>query len=158
VRPDRIGMRFHRQLFRNVVFACEMARDLPWHVVNLVSNTQPRRKYNVCYSFSPPTKDVRCYLAPKRQHCFTYRTWEGLYAAVIRGRADLDELDVYLRDKSAHYRSAFDAHAESCSRSSTAGIGARRSSLASLGKSASQILSLEGKRAPTVRFNPTHKA
>jgi hypothetical protein len=108
VLPDRIGMRFHSQLFRNIVFACEMAGELPWHVVNLVSNTQSKHKDNACYSFSPPTKDVRCYLVPERQHCFTYRTWEGLYAAVIRGRADLDELDVYLRGKSTHYRRAFE--------------------------------------------------
>ena len=108
VRANLIGTRFHSQLFRNIVFACEMAGDLPWHVVNLVSNTQPKRKDKVRYSFAPPTEDLRCYLAPERQHCFTYRTWEGLHAAVIRGRADLDELDVYLHGKSAHYRSAFD--------------------------------------------------
>ena len=49
VRADLIGKRFHSQLFRNIVFACEMAGDLPWHVVNLVSNTQPKRKDKVLF-------------------------------------------------------------------------------------------------------------
>jgi hypothetical protein len=51
LRPDWIGTRFHSQLFRNIVFACEMACELPWHVVNLVSNTQPRRADEIHYSF-----------------------------------------------------------------------------------------------------------
>jgi|GraSoiStandDraft_16_1057320.scaffolds.fasta_scaffold247476_2 hypothetical protein len=95
VRPDQIGMRFHSQLFRNIVFACEMARELPWHVVNLVSSTQRRHADEVRYSFAPPTEDVCCYLRPDRQHCFTYRTGEDMHAALIRDRADLKELDFY---------------------------------------------------------------
>jgi hypothetical protein len=107
VRPDRIGKRFHSQLFRNIVFACEMAAELPWHVVNLASNKPLGHADEVRYSFVPPTDDVCGYLHPDYQHCFTYRTWEDLYAALIRDQADLEELDVYLRGKSAHYLPAF---------------------------------------------------
>lgn len=107
VRPDQIGKRFHSQLFRNIVFACEMAGELPWHVVNLASSTQRGEADEVRYSFEPPSEDVRCYLRPDRQHCFTYRTWEDLYAALIKDDADLVELDRYLCGKSAHYRRAF---------------------------------------------------
>ena len=108
VQPDRIAERFHSQLFRNIVFACEMARELPWHVVNLVSATQRGTADDVRDSFASPTEDVRCYLHPDRQHCFTYRTWEGLHAALIRDDARLAELDHYLRCKSAHYLRAFE--------------------------------------------------
>jgi len=108
VQPDRIAERFHSQLFRNIVFACEMAGDLPWHVVNLVSDTQRGTADEIRYSFVPPTEDVRRYLHPDRQHCFTYRTWEGLYAALIRDDPRLAELDRYLRGKSAHYIPAFE--------------------------------------------------
>lgn len=107
VRPDRIGMYFHSQLFRNIVFACEMAGELPWHVVNLVSKTQLGHADEARYSFAPPTADVCCYLDPDRQHCFTYRTWEDLHVALIRHHADLEQLDVYLHAKSAHYLPAF---------------------------------------------------
>jgi hypothetical protein len=108
VRSELIGPRFHSQLFRNIVFACEMAEELPWHVVNLVSNTQLGRADEVRYSFARPTTDVCCYLYPDHQHCFTYRTWEDLHAALIRDCADLKALDDYLRGKSAHYRRAFE--------------------------------------------------
>jgi hypothetical protein len=108
VQPPQIAQRFHSQLFRNIVFACEMARELPWHVVNLVSATQRGTADEVRDSFVPPTEDVRCYLHPDRQHCFTYRTWEGLHAALIRDDVRLGELDRYLRGKSAHYRRAFE--------------------------------------------------
>ena len=85
-----------------------MARELPWHVVNLVSSTQRRHADEVRYSFAPPAEDVCCYLHPERQLCFTYRTWEGLHAALIRDDARLTELDRYLRGKSAHYIRAFE--------------------------------------------------
>jgi hypothetical protein len=107
VQPDRIGVRFHSQLFRNVVFACEMARELPWHVVNLVRQTNRGEGEDGHYSFAPPTDDVRGYLRPDLRHCFTYRTWEGLYAAVVRDDASLAELGGYLHRKSAHYERAF---------------------------------------------------
>jgi hypothetical protein len=104
VLRDQIGKRFHSQLFRNIVFACEMAGELPWHVVNLVSDTQIDHADD---SFAPPTADVCCYLDRDHQNCFTYRTWEDLHAKLIRDHADLEGLDVYLRGKSAHYHPAF---------------------------------------------------
>jgi len=108
VRHDHIGSRLHSQLFRNIVFASEMARKVPWHVTNLVSRTQRRALDDARYSFADPTQDVQRYLHPEWQHCFTYRTWEDLHAALIKDDADLAELDCYLRGKSAHYRPAFD--------------------------------------------------
>ena len=81
-----------------------MAGELPWHVVNLVSDTQLDHADD---SFAPPIADVCRYLDPDHQHCFTYRTWEDLHARLIRDHADLEELDVYLRGKSAHYHPAF---------------------------------------------------
>ena len=76
VLPDRIGKRFHSQLFRNIVFACEMAGELPWHVVNLVSDTQLGHADEIRYSFAPPTADVCCYLDPDHQNlpsAFSFR-------------------------------------------------------------------------------------
>ena len=40
---------------------------------------------------------------PDYKQCFTYRTWEGLYANCIAGDLRLAELDEYFRGKSAHY-------------------------------------------------------
>jgi hypothetical protein len=85
-----------------------MAGEMPWHVVNLVRNTPLAQADEVRYSFAPPTADVCCYLHPDHQHCFTYRTWEDLHAALIRDCTDLKALDDYLRGKSAHYRRAFE--------------------------------------------------
>jgi hypothetical protein len=102
-----IGPTLRTQLFRNVVFASEIAGDMPWHVVNLVSSTQgvgPDDKYK---SYADPTSEVRGYLHPDFTHCFTFRTWEGLHAGLIDGAPALAPLNQYLRSKSAHYRPAF---------------------------------------------------
>jgi hypothetical protein len=108
VRPEYMGSILHSQLFRNIVFASEMAREVPWHVVNLVSSTQRGTKNSVRYSFADPEADVRSYLHADWQHCFTAGTWETLHAEVISGCTDLAELDRYLQTKSAHYIRAFD--------------------------------------------------
>jgi hypothetical protein len=107
IRPDQIGYRLHSQLFRNIVFASEMA-EAEWHVVNLVSRTQRNKQDSSRHSFLDPTDDILGYLSPDSQSCFTYRTWEDLTAAVIKDTPELAELDAYLRGKSAHYRPAFD--------------------------------------------------
>lgn len=107
ILTDKIGSTFHSQLFRNVVFASEMAGDMPWHVVNLVSSTQAVGPNNSTKSYVDPTADVCGYLHPNFAHGFTYRSWETLYAAAIAGDSDLADLDEYFQNKSAHFRRAF---------------------------------------------------
>lgn len=107
MRPANMAPRLHSQLFRNVVFASEMT-EKDWHVVNLVSRTQHQdKKDSARSSFADPTDDVRSYLSPDSQACFTYRTWEDLYAALVKDTPELEQLGLYLRGKSAHYRPAF---------------------------------------------------
>jgi hypothetical protein len=110
VQPDLIRGQLHSQLFRNVVFASrmsEIAGNLSWHVTNLVSRAQKRADNNL-YSFADPTEAVRSYLHPQFQNCFTYRTWEALHGSLISHDHQLMELDRYMRNKSAHYRRAFE--------------------------------------------------
>lgn len=115
IRPSEVPERLHSQLFRNIVFACEMARGAPWHVVNLVSRTQwaqtkegSRQGASTAkYSFADPTPGVQAYLRDEHRACFTFRTWEDLHADVIKDEAALRDLDAYLRGKSAHFRPAF---------------------------------------------------
>jgi hypothetical protein len=112
-----IGPRFHSQLFRNVVFASEMARlegpDCEWHVVNLASRTQWERAEGrlhgaAHYDFGNPEPLVRAYLRTEHQGSFGFRTWEQLHAAVVGPDPALGDLDRYLRGKSAHFGRAFD--------------------------------------------------
>jgi hypothetical protein len=108
IQSGSIGTRLHSQLFRNIVFASEMAVK-EWHVVNLVSGTQHRfGKESARSSYADPTSDVRGYLSPESQSCFTYRTWEDLHAKLIKGKPELRDLDGYMRNKSAHFRPAFE--------------------------------------------------
>jgi hypothetical protein len=105
VGSEKIGPTIRSQLFRNIVFASEMAGRTPWHVVNLVSSTQWSGKTgNNHHSYQDPTDEVRGYL---QSDCFTFRTWEGLYNEVISGDPDLARLERYLQTKSAHFRRAF---------------------------------------------------
>lgn len=108
IRPNHMGASVHSQLLRNIVFASEMAGEVPWHVVNLVSSTQRGTRSDGRYSFADPTSDVRGYLHSDWQHCFTYRTWEQLHSALVKDDPDLAHLDRYFRDKSAHFLPAFD--------------------------------------------------
>jgi hypothetical protein len=108
IQSGSISRRLHSQLFRNIVFASEMSSE-QWHVVNLVSRTQHQLgKDNAHSSFADPTSDVLSYLSQEAQSCFTYRTWEDLYAKLIKGKTELTDLGIYMRTKSAHYRRAFE--------------------------------------------------
>jgi len=106
---DSIGNMFHSQLFRNVVFASEMANGCDWHVVNLVSTTQWKRsRSSELYAYVNPELYVRSYLHRDHKDCFSFRTWEELYGALIKHDTALGLLDTYLHSKSAHYRQAFE--------------------------------------------------
>jgi hypothetical protein len=106
---DAIGEVFHSQLFRNVVFASEMANGSDWHVVNLVSKTQWKDENDSKgYSFADPEPYVRSYLHENHRQCFRYKTWEELHRTLVKDDPDLGPLHTYLCSKSAHYRRAFD--------------------------------------------------
>jgi hypothetical protein len=107
VRREHLRTTVRSQLLRNVVFASEMAGDVPWHVVNLVSSTQANVKSDSRKSYEDPTQEISEYLHAEAKHCFTYRSWEALHASVINGVPELALTDKYLRSKSAHYRRAF---------------------------------------------------
>jgi hypothetical protein len=106
VQSKHIGPAPRSQLLRNVVFAAEMAGDTPWHVVNLVAESL-RGKNDRYKSFADPTEEVTGYLLRDYKHCFTYRTWEGLYANCIAPDSKLADLGGNLHGKSAHYFPAF---------------------------------------------------
>ena len=105
---DATSVRFHSQLFRNLVFASEMALDRDWHVVSLMSDTQRASgQDSKKYSFADPTSDIQAHLVAGSQNCFTYRSWEGLYRELVYDRPKLAALDSYMVSKSAHYIPAF---------------------------------------------------
>jgi hypothetical protein len=108
IRCENIGPKLHSQLFRNLVFASEMAVN-EWHVVNLVSRTQHLLgRESARGSFADPTDDVLSYLSPESRSRFTYRTWEDLYSQLIKDTSQLMDLVHYMQTKSAHFRRAFE--------------------------------------------------
>jgi hypothetical protein len=112
INPGAIGEVLHSQLFRNVVFASEMAPQVggrtAWHVVNLVSSTQATgRKESPEYSFLNAEQNVRSYLDDAHQDRFSSRTWEDLHHDLIRDDPDLADLNAYMSGKSAHFLPAF---------------------------------------------------
>jgi hypothetical protein len=109
IDQNSIGEMFHSQLFRNIVFASAMAKGCDWHVVNLVSETQWRRRKDSKYcSFVNPEESIRSYLHQSCRQCFSFRTWEEFHKALIKNKSELGELNTYFCTKSAHYRHAFD--------------------------------------------------
>jgi len=109
---EKITEPLHGQLFRNVVFAARMAElmgpQVEWHVVNLVSATQWQGKKTARgYSFDDPSERVRSYLAENYRNHFTSHYWETLYTQLVKGNPALFQLEEYFRNKSAHFRPAF---------------------------------------------------
>jgi hypothetical protein len=110
IRSENIGTNLYSQLFRNLVFASEMA-EREWHVVNLVSRTQHLLgKESARSSFADPTDDVFSFLSPESRSRFTYRTWEDLYSQLIKDTPLLKDLAHYMKTKSAHFRRAFEVN------------------------------------------------
>jgi len=106
---DAIGEKFYSQLFRNIVFASEMANGCEWHVTNLVSKTQWKSGRDSNQDpFLDPQASVRSYLHQDRRQCFSFVTWEELYRALIKDDPALRLLNNYVCSKSAHYLRAFD--------------------------------------------------
>lgn len=108
ISRDALGQTIHSQLFRNIICASEMAAGAEWHVANLVSQTQwkhPRATNS--YSFENPEPAIRGYLKDDKKNCFSFRTWESIYSALVDGDPQLEDVANYMRKKSAHYRPAF---------------------------------------------------
>jgi hypothetical protein len=102
----------HSQLFRNVVFAAEMAaleQITDCRVVNLVGKTlwqeQKGKKQPANYSLEDPTAEIQRWLQPEHRHRFSFRHWEGLYDSVLK---DIPSVARYMVSKSAHFQSAFE--------------------------------------------------
>ena len=111
---EKIARKFHGQLFRNVVFAAGIAEtfEADWQVVNLVRTVKSHRdlseRITKDVDSDDPTDEVRCYLTDEHKDRFTFRTWEGLYAAVVKNNPRLRDLAAYMEGKSAHFRPAFE--------------------------------------------------
>jgi hypothetical protein len=109
ILPEKIGERFHSQLFRNVVFAAGIAelQGCDWHVVNLTRRPRSAGRVSKTVDYGDPTDDVRCYLTDACKPCFTVRTWEELYAIIVKPAAELTGTAKYMEGKSAHFKPAF---------------------------------------------------
>ena len=101
----------HSQLFRNVVFAAEMAAREGienWRVVNLVGKTlweeKKGKKQSAGYSLDDPTQEIERYLRAEHRHRFSFRNWEGLHGSALQ---DIPTVARYMASKSAHFRPAF---------------------------------------------------
>ena len=112
IQPNDINhKKFHGQLFRNIVFASGMAEkfDGDWQVVNLVSSTQWQKFRNkrVSTMYEDPSEAVRCYLTDQYKQRFAFRTWECLFAHVIKDNNSLQDVAEYMKGKSAFFKQAF---------------------------------------------------
>lgn len=99
---------FYSQLYRNLVFAIRMAAqlDVPWRLVNLVSEEQIRR-HGRNDSYGDPTSFIQGILPEATRGCFRVATWEQLYTAHVAGKSDLQDLAAYMVNKSASRAKAF---------------------------------------------------
>ena len=110
ISPEGIGERFQSQLFRNIVFAAGIAETLgcDWHVANLTRSPRSPRHISKTVDYGDPSADVKCYLTDAYKRCFTFKTWEELYARLVKPDAALAETAKYMKGKSAHLTPAFE--------------------------------------------------
>jgi hypothetical protein len=93
------------QLYRNLVFAIWMANklDVEWRLVNLTSSLLSSEQ-----SVEQLTTFTKAVLPENMRRRFVRYTWEQLFRDRGEGNDDLQELDTYLRFKSANCGRAFD--------------------------------------------------
>jgi hypothetical protein len=93
---DHLVEPFFSQLYRNLVFAIWMARelDVEWRLVNLVSQLHHHE--------SDPTPFIHSLLPLAFQKRFVRYDWERLFRDHISNSPDLGDLAEYLRYKSAN--------------------------------------------------------
>jgi hypothetical protein len=94
---DRAATPFFSQLYRNLVFAIWMARELKieWRLVNLVSELHQRDRPD-------PTQFINSLLPAAYQKHFVLYEWEQLFRDQVLGRPELDGLADYLHYKSGN--------------------------------------------------------
>ncbi len=106
---DNSPMRFHEQLFRNLIFAASMAKlaDIEkWYVVNLRSQHVMNLKKGKLESMSV-TRNIRSILTREYKKRFLHLTWEDIYDKCVRGNTDLHNLAWYMKNKTLNCRRAF---------------------------------------------------
>ena len=94
---------FYAQLYRNLVFAIYMADELrvPWRLVNLVCERCIAERQHE-EEFRDPTHFIRGLLPNNLQGQFAVCSWEQLYNDQIRTDAGLEDLAIYMYNKSAN--------------------------------------------------------
>jgi hypothetical protein len=98
---------FYSQLFRNLVFAMQMADELGvrWGLVSLVSEKQFQLRESKV-EFQDPSPFISELLPPGSHEQFQFHTWERLYADHVANTSALDALAEYMYNKSANGRRA----------------------------------------------------
>jgi hypothetical protein len=94
---------FYSQLYRNLVFAIYMANKLRvrWVLVNLVGEGQfHQRQHEI--EFRDPTQLIHSLLPDKARDQFLFYSWERLYADYVVKATGLNDLAVYMYNKSAN--------------------------------------------------------
>ncbi|MBN2269693.1 MAG: hypothetical protein JXN61_03710 [Sedimentisphaerales bacterium] len=106
---DRMPVRFHEQLFRNIVFAAsiaEVAGIEKWYVVNLRSQHVMNLKKGRAESM-PVVRNVRSVLTHAYKNRFVHLTWEELYDICVRDNPHLHNLAWYMKNKTLNCQRAF---------------------------------------------------
>lgn len=102
---------FFSQLYRNLVFAIQMANKKngqQWFFVNLVSKGQQDLHRKSTISYQDPTQFIHSVLPERLHNQFRFYSWEQLYYDLISNTTGLEDLANYLINKSAKYRKALD--------------------------------------------------
>jgi hypothetical protein len=108
-RPEDVVAKVPSQLLRVSVFAARMAEcaGLDWLAANLVTSTQWDRHHSRRGKPHPGFSDPTMQMPPGIRERFRFKTWEDLYAQVLRDSPALTRVADYMRGKSAFLKPAF---------------------------------------------------
>lgn len=100
---DSTDSPFYAQLYRNMIFAAQMAQDLKvsWMLLSLVSRNRFSDSHkDAC--FRDPTPFFRSLLSRHCNERFRFYSWEQLYLDQVANRPEMNDLAEYMYDKSAN--------------------------------------------------------
>lgn len=102
IEPPSTGP-FYSQLYRNLVFAIHMAKQLGvrWALVSLVSEGQRQRRLPEV-EYQDPTPFIHSLLPEEARNQFRFYSWERLYADHVVHVKGLEGLAAYMYHKSAN--------------------------------------------------------
>jgi len=106
--PEKFNGTFFSQIYRNLIFASYMADDIgvEWHFCNLISQKQIKK--SAASMIERVEEFYKGIIIKELQNRATICSWEKIFKNIIENDDSLNDLNEYMKYKTANLEKAFD--------------------------------------------------